>query len=1059
MPVGTPTPGQRPTLRPVALRLLAVLCCLARLPLAHGAAGEAAVTVVGPPAPGLQRALADLRLPWRAVSRLREVPAGTQSLLVLAEAYPRPRTLTPGDQAALEALVRGGTRAFVEFAQPAGGSWLGVGFAGETRRPLYERLVMLCPLGSLRPEDLLEEHDTACLPFAALPPGAEVLAEYDRCLGTYERFPRPETGVYTVTVDLGEARPLALVSQRYGAGEPNYRPESVELYVSADGTDYGRAGGAAQAAGEEVVRFALDGRPVRYLRLKLRKFRRSPVTDFLFLGELEARDTAGANRARGCPYTLSPADAQADSYRDDGGRLTDGVLEGHWRDRLSVGFATTAPPEDRRAPALVRMPCGQGEVLLSALPLFDYARRRFRLTARWQELCRQVVLATVPPSRQPAVAARHVPLEAHTEPRVWVEPGTEVRLVVQTAAGAQARAEANGKPLALVARGQGRWEGALTVPAGGHCFRVTSRTATGQAATTVPLDCRPRRQKYRQVLDRNLSWFTRSGVLPDPSGRGGIYSQVCLAWLDSKPVGYDFLPSPFRVDCNAMSAEAFYLYGLVSGQERYKALACNLMDTVVAHQYTDAGRPSLGAFPWLYDKCDTIYFWDDNSRIGVALLWLYYWTGRESYLRAALLGGELFRQVAREDGCVHRHDIGRGDLDRLGREDYRQFSQGADPDYRLTHWFGLAAVTGDGIYGGLGRQVLATSGGGQEGLAHAVRYTGDEQARRQLHAIAESFLASPAVRRYGLPLAGGGEYAYAFEGDSGIATRSDPPEPLCDQIYGTPWQFRAALRAWRATGDASCRRMCEHLGDYLVRLQYADEDPRLDGCFMRGFDLEHWEYYGAPYDPAYGPYSAYTGWMNAVAAQAFAWYLLDEEPFLQPRTDARAAAMLRAARAQNPPLLSDGTNLALGKPYALTEPPSGAYGDDGRKLTDGVIDGAYEDHRSVGWGLAAVGQTLQRTMTLDLGAAQQLALITQQYGAGRGTYNPNTVRVLASDDGREYRAVGEQRFGREGAGLLWLKPAAPLRARYLRFELTKQRRDGETDFLFVGETKAYGLDR
>lgn len=1036
-------------MRGARLTVMAVLMCTAVL----ADAGDREIMVVGEPS-DMRRACDDLRLPVRTVRQITDVPDGAQSALVLAESYPQPRGVTAAEQAHLERLCRAGMRLFVEYARPQSGSWFGVTSAPEPQRPLYERLVVLKQLGTLQPEDLLEEHDSACLPFARLPDGAETLLEYDLALGTYDRVPWPERGVFTVTVDLGQVRELASVSQRYGAGEPNYRPESVELWLSADGQTYERVGADAPDAQGGAVTFGLAGRRARFLRFVARKLKRSPVTDFLFMGEVEARDAAGANVALRAPYTITPADAQSGPYRDDGWRLTDGLIEGHWSDHKSVGFDTPPPREGRRFPALVRVPYGRGEVLLCAPKISDYARRHFRLTRRWEELTRQIVLELLPPERRAAAAARYVPLEAHTEPRVWVEPGAEVRLVVTTATAAEVSVRGD-RDVTLTRAGEGKWEGRFVARAGQHNWAVTARTPTGSAKTTVALDVRPRREKYREALDRNMRWFTGSGVLASPDGRGGIYSQVCVAWLDSKPRDYDFLASPFRVDCNAMTAEALYLYGLLSGQDAYQRIACHVADSVVAHQYTDPGKASLGAFPWLYDNCDTIFFWDDNSRIGVALLWMYHWTGREEYLRVALLNGELFRQVARDDGCVHRHAIGRNDLDRLGRDGYRQFSQGADPDFRLTHWFDLAAVTGDELYGGLGRQVADTYGGGLEGLAHAQHYAPDPTRMQTLHDMAEGFLNNEMVRRYGMTLAGGGDYALAFEGDCGIATRTNPAEPLTDQIYGTPWAFRAALRAWKASGDDSCRRMCELVGDYLARLQFRDDDPRLDGCWMRGFDLENWEYYGAPYDPAYGPYSAYTGWMNAIAAQAFAWYLLDEAPFIPDRPDGRAAAMLAEVRTLNPKLISDGPNLALGRTYVLDDPSSGPYADEGKKLTDGIIDGPYSDHRSVGWHLDE-GQSLRRTMTLDLGAVRRVKLITQQYGAGRGTYNPDLVRVMVSEDGNEFRPVLDRRFGTEGPGLLWGVLEQPMPGRYIRIELAKQRRDAVTDFMFVGETKVFG---
>lgn len=271
----------------------------------------------------------------------------------------------------------------------------------------------------------------------------------------------------------------------------------------------------------------------------------------------------------------------------------------------------------------------------------------------------------------------------------------------------------------------------------------------------------------------------------------------------------------------------------------------------------------------------------------------------------------------------------------------------------------------------------------------------------------------------------------------------------------TSWQFLGAYWAWRATGDEACRKVCEAIGDYLVRIQCHDPDPRLDGCWMRGFDFEHWETFGAPYDPAYGPYSAYTGWMNAIVARALASYLLALDPFIPPYDDpSRPQQILAEVRARNPEPDEVLRNVAQGCPYTLTGPsPIPTYADDGRQLTDGIVDGAYPDHRSVGFHLPEVGWVCTVEMRLDLGQERTIERITQRYGALTPGYNPDRVVVSVSTDGQTFVPVGEASFGQQYAQMLYLPLNLPRPGRFVRFELQKTRRDLSTDHLFIGETE------
>ncbi len=1029
------------------LLLLTLLCLL----FVTGAAlaGPAGYWVVGADEGDLGPVFADFRITPHVVASLDEVPLTASSVLVLSGDYATPRKLSKADLTKLQRLAASGARIYVEYVQlPAGLALGGATFAKTTRLALHERLVVLKPLGGLPAETLLDEHDSRFMPFEHLPATITTWLEYDLALGTYRRSATLDQGRFSLTVDLGKVYTLKAIKQRYGAGRAGYVPDRVKLELSEDKHHFHEI---AELHGPQPLfeaAFALHNQKARYVRLVLHKFKRSPVTDFCFMGELTVLDDAGANVALGQPYTTSPP--SAGKYADNGRKLTDGVVDGLFSDGQSVGWATAPPLGVTHTPALVKIPWGKGELWLSATSLSPFARRNFRLAANWRKLWRGLITALAPPETRSQIAARYLPLEVHCEPRCWAVPGTKVKVVVKTQPGAQVQlhSQALGQ-LELQRTAPGEWQASFTAHKGAYHFEATAQTDSASATQTVDFECSPRREKYRRALEHNMRWFLRSGVLPKADGSAGVRSQVCLAWLES---GHND-PFPFRSDCQAMTAQAFYLYWLVAGDAAFKQRALNLMQVALRVQYKDPSRASFGGFPWLLKDNSTLYFWDDNCRIATTLLWFYYWTGRREFLKGAVRAAELFRQVARKDTCVHRHAITREALDALGREAYRRFSQGDDRDYRLMHWWTLAAATGDAQYLALARECSRLWGehSGPKGTAFAYYYAPTEALKRHAKAVADFYLNSQSFKRYGIPPLAPG-YPTPFAGDCTITTA--PDEPLSDQLYSTSWLFRAFVRLSKATGDADCKRLEEALGDYLVRIQYKSRDPRLDGCWMRGFDARHWEYYGAPYDPAYGPYAAYTGWMNAVISEALAWYLLDTPPFIPLAQTPREPEVVEAVKASSPHLVSEGPNLALHASYTLSPAPDPAYDDAGGELTDGVIDGHFRDGLSAGWHLSK-GKTVRVRMRLDLGKVCTLKLITQRYGAGQGSYNPDQVSVWGSADGEEFSLLGRQAFKSEGAGLLWLELKAAQRVRYLLFELTKQCISPVTDFLFVGETEVY----
>lgn len=982
--------------------------------------------------------------------------SGPTALALCSFDYPQPTRLSRAHVEALEGFVARGGRAYVEFAVPEGGGRLfGIELPGEPRRALYERLYVsgdLGPESTLKPGDILEEHNSACLVPGELPAGARVLLTYGRLIGTYQ-VAEFQPG-YAVTVDLGEVRTVDRASQRYGAGQPNYYPERVELWLGEDLDHMRRVAEREEAPLGPVVWFEVGGVQARYVRLVCGKYRRSPVTDFLFMGEIEVTDQEGRNVVLHRPYTLSPP-APSGGYGDSGRKLTDGVVDGPYADGLSAGWVTEEPGRWEQWPALIEVSFGKGMALVALSKFSDFRARECRLTERWEGLMRRIALALVPPEERAEVATRHVPLDCWTEPRTWAPMGTPVTLVVRTAPGARVRATLDGdKALALASDKAGVEQASLSPAAGEHRITVVAETDSGRAERTVELRVSSRDQAYRRALDRNMQWFRRSGVLPKADGSAGVWSQRCLAWFDGGPD--EFLASPFRLDCNAATAQTACLYGQLRGSDEWRQIAVNIARSMLPHQYADAVRPCFGGWPWLYENCDAIFFWDDNTRVAVGLLWLYTQTSDEEFLRAGLRTMELCREVAQEDGTIARHCIGAGQLDQLGREGFRDLPpEGLAIDFDLKRWAWAYGVTGNVEYKGLLDRVIDVWGdrAGMRGLPYAVRFGNGPKLRERLASQWKEFLRDPDVIRYGAPRAGAGDYASAYVGDCSITTAAD--DPLTDQLYVTPHLLLQALWGYQASGEEACLEAFRQLGDYLVRIQSESADPRIDGAWMRGFDFERWEYYGAPYDPAYGPYSAYTGWMNAFAAAAFAQYLMKAEalPPISPRSP-RAAEVLTEVRAERR-VGAWPVNVARGARYELTPAPNGTYDDRGGELTDGVLDGGYEDGRSVGWYIPERGD-VRVEVTVDLGQERRVTAVSQRYGAGQASYCPDRTEVWAWADREHLAKVATVSRDGAGPGARHIAFEAPVTARYLRFVLTKRRVDAWTDFLFVGETEACG---
>jgi hypothetical protein len=158
-----------------------------------------------------------------------------------------------------------------------------------------------------------------------------------------------------------------------------------------------------------------------------------------------------------------------------------------------------------------------------------------------------------------------------------------------------------------------------------------------------------------------------------------------------------------------------------------------------------------------------------------------------------------------------------------------------------------------------------------------------------------------------------------------------------------------------------------------------------------------------------------------------------------------------------------GKNLAEGKPYTLSVPPSDnrwGAGDPGlKKLTDGVVGGPYSGGASYSFG-ALWNKDLQPDITVDLGQPQKCSAFRIHINgyphadAIKGQVR-DKIEVLTSSDGNEFTSRGECDFNLRGRDVpvnqMWsderkfaahnhtLVLPQPAEARYVRFKLTPAR--------------------
>ena len=184
-------------------------------------------------------------------------------------------------------------------------------------------------------------------------------------------------------------------------------------------------------------------------------------------------------------------------------------------------------------------------------------------------------------------------------------------------------------------------------------------------------------------------------------------------------------------------------------------------------------------------------------------------------------------------------------------------------------------------------------------LAFLVRLEDCTEHRVWLQRIADYLLAQMtscgAIREQLGPLENG-QYAppqsnqeYGTTEASLIQVNGDP---ACDLLYTTNFALLGLHEAAIASGDAKIQKAENLLADFLCRIQLRSKaHPYLDGCWMRSFDYELWEYWGSSADAGWGAWSVEAGWTNTWIASVLAMRQLGESLY-NLETSARLKAKL-----------------------------------------------------------------------------------------------------------------------------------------------------------------------
>ena len=404
-----------------------------------------------------------------------------------------------------------------------------------------------------------------------------------------------------------------------------------------------------------------------------------------------------------------------------------------------------------------------------------------------------------------------------------------------------------------------------------------------------------------QALRRGVSWYQRSKLFLEPSGKQGFHEG-----FNSKDFfmdGSHGLSTAIRSDCTGEVAMSLAVAAEVLGGEAEREVARNLNDYLFFESEAARGprldpkSPSYGHIGW-DNNAPGVYYGDDAARhllgglAAATALKSDRWDERAAMDILAnfrTTGPAGFRKARIEDPELQEHG-------------WRHFWEDAAADwggirncphyqaylwsvflwaYHKTGYRPLLERTEAGI-----RHLMSLYPDHWDHeanrhepercrmllpLAWLIRVDDTTEHREWLRLIKEYVLehqepcgAIPQLVIH--PTTANEQYG---TGECALVQKNG--DPCTDLLYATNFAFIGLHEAAAATGDPDLRRAEDRMADFLVRIQIRSEvRSELDGAWYRGFDYKKWDYWGSDGDIGWGVWSIETGWTQGWITTALA---------------------------------------------------------------------------------------------------------------------------------------------------------------------------------------------
>ncbi len=388
-----------------------------------------------------------------------------------------------------------------------------------------------------------------------------------------------------------------------------------------------------------------------------------------------------------------------------------------------------------------------------------------------------------------------------------------------------------------------------------------------------PVGIRGEGNSIENCVEKAVQWHFNSGLLPDNNGSRGMFEMI-----RSNNLG---IRANIRMDSELMTGFLFCLYGKRKNDKRLIKTGNNLIRFLLDNGIQVEEGEAKGFFKWFYDLDSgphTIWA-SDTSRAGLMMINMYkLFPEKKEYLeRAGKIGDALVSWLGPEGllcGCfnspkgykgmqstkhINNNPVFYGEMTSFllqlhkstGNEKYKnavlKYSEKIMEKFPDTKPFGFSD---NFTYSRYLLMLLILQEMLQTDLSGKINEC--------LGFFSSLQHPSGGIRETPIRLKNHAEAGVGIGDDS---------DNIADLLYCNNFVLCALSVAVQMhhpfSVDLDCAStMHQKLRDFILRIQIYDTDTRLNGGWMRAFDMDNNEYYGLNKDKDWGAYCIMAGWIT-----------------------------------------------------------------------------------------------------------------------------------------------------------------------------------------------------